>query len=145
MPAPLGTVPHQAWYLLHYETIDQQLSEMRTLAAALAGTDDPDWLALICMTGIDLDQPAQLAAYQAPDVHPEWVAAVDLTRWMIAGCAPDARRSVEGVLPLLDEALTRFEGWLATVTEPRTPERSEPSRPPAQDSSAAATGQLMGP
>ena len=139
VPEPLGTVPHQTWYLLHYETIDEQLREMRRLAATLEDTDDPGWLALICTTGIDLDRPAQLAAYDAPGAHPEWVSAIDLTRWMIAGCASDARRSVEGVLPLLSVTLTRFEGWLATTTKmPSEPNGSEPSTTPAHDSSVDA-------
>jgi hypothetical protein len=117
VPAPPPPVPHYAWYLLHRETIDEQMDEMRTLSASLAGTDDADWLALICTTGIDLGHPDRLATYEAPDVHPDWVSSIDLTRWLIAGCATDARQSVDGVLPLLDAALARFETWRASAAE----------------------------
>jgi len=117
VPAPPSPVPHYAWYLLHRDTIDEQLDEMRTLSASLAHTDDPDWLALICTTGIDLGRPDRLEAYEAADAHPDWVASVDLTRWLIGGCSTDARQSVDGALPLLDAALTRFESWRASTTE----------------------------
>jgi hypothetical protein len=116
-PPSLAPVPHLAWYYVHRAAVDDELRAMRTLSSTLATTDAPDWRALICTTGIDLDQASYRIAYEAPDVHPDWVAAVDLTRWMIAGCATDAEGSIGGTLPKLQAALGRFERWMDRLVE----------------------------
>ena len=106
-------VPHRAWYKRHRAAIDEEAAAIRSFVAQLSATTDPYVLAMTCTKGVELDRDTYRTAYDAADVHPDWVHAVDLTRWMIASCHGDARRSVADVLPQLDDALARVDVWLA--------------------------------
>ena len=117
VPSSPRAVPHRAWYEQHRDAILEEAAAIRSFVAQLSAVTDSYVLAMICTKGVELDEDKYRAAYEAADVHPDWVHAVDLTRWMIASCHGDARRSVAEVLPELDDALARVEVWLAGMVD----------------------------
>ena len=66
---------------------------------------------MLCVAGQQSERPEHERARQARDVHAAWAEAVDLTRWMVASCSADDVSGVPTILPLLDEALARFDRW----------------------------------
>ena len=127
-----AAVPHRAWYVQHRDAILEEAAAIRSLVAQLSAVTDSYVLAMICTKGVELDEDKFRAAYEAADVHPDWVHAVDLTRWMIASCHRDARRSVAEVLPELDDAVARVEVWLAGMVD------AQPGGAPSSDGPGAA-------
>ena len=70
---------------------------------------------MLCVAGQQSERPEYERARQARDVHTAWAEAVDLTRWMVASCSAGDVSGVPAILPLLDEALARFDSWAARV------------------------------
>ena len=56
-------VPHQGWYFVHREAINDELVAIRSLRDELTATAEPHVLTLICIQGIELDHDTYLAAY----------------------------------------------------------------------------------
>jgi hypothetical protein len=121
---------HRAWYQRHRGTIEDEAVAIRSFVTQLAALRNPYALAMVCTEGLDLDRADYVAAYEARDVHPEWVRAVDLTRWMIAGCSRDARQSVDDVMPMVDAALAHVEVWVAAIAESQPDDPTQASGRP---------------
>ena len=102
---------HHAWFEVHHAAISDELDQIRSFLDELRSAPDTNVLTLICRRGVDLDRADYREAYEAPDAHPGWVHAIDLTRWMIVSCDDDARRSLDELSPNLEATLRRFESW----------------------------------
>ena len=111
MTAP--TTPQQRWYQHHHQAVTDQRNDIEVLHEHLAAAPNRDAVVMLCVAGQQSERPEYERARQARDVHTAWAEAVDLTRWMLASCSAGDASSVPEILPLLDEALARFDGWVA--------------------------------
>ena len=112
--APItAQTPQQRWYEHHHQALTDQRNDIDVLREQLAGATNRDAIVMLCVAGQQAERPEYEQARQAPDVHIAWAEAVDLTRWMVASCSAGDVSGVPAMLPLLDDALGRFDGWLA--------------------------------
>ena len=104
----------QRWYEDHRQALRDHRGHIGVLREELAAAPNSDAIVLLCVAG---RQQAERSEYerarQAPDVHTAWAEAVDLTLWMVASCSAGDVSGVPAILPLLDDALARFDGWVA--------------------------------
>jgi hypothetical protein len=124
LPSPASTAPttapptpQQQWYERHHQALTDQRNDIEVLPEQLATAPNPDATVMLCVAGQQAQRPEHEQARQAPDVHPAWAEAVDLTLWMVASCSTGSVSGVTAILTLLDDALARFDGW---VTESAT-------------------------
>jgi hypothetical protein len=125
--------PQRAWYQRHRRAIDEEAAAIRSFVARLSAATTPYVLAMTCTKGIELDRDTYRTAYDDADVPPDWIHAIDLTRWMIASCHNDARRSVHDVLPQVVDAIARVGSWLAEMAHDQ-PAAASPGGEPAAGS-----------
>jgi hypothetical protein len=111
--AALPATEQERWYQLHDGAILRHRDDLWALRDQLAEAPDDDSRVALCAAGVRVDRPAYQRAHDAPGAHADWVRSVDLARWMVASCSGGAVESVREVLPLLDEALGRFDAWLS--------------------------------
>lgn len=111
MTAP--PTPQQRWYQHHHQTVTAQRNDIEVLREQLATAPTRDAIVMLCVAGQQSERPEHERARQADDVHAAWAEAVDLTRWMVASCSTGDVSGVPTILPLLDEALARFDRWAA--------------------------------
>lgn len=110
--SPPGT-PQDRWYELHHGAIRRHRDDIWALRDQLAAAPDDDTTVALCTAGVQIDSPAYVRAHDAPGAHPDWIRSVDLTRWMVATCSSGNVQSIHEILPQLDDALGRFDGWLS--------------------------------
>ena len=111
-PATLTTdEPADAWYARFSVPVREHRAAIASVRDELLVQGDPARRIVICTAGTSIDTPAFDEAHSAPDAQPDWVRAVDLTRWMVASCAAGAVEKVDEVLPMLDEVLAQFDAW----------------------------------
>ncbi len=114
-PAPVTTDElADPWYARFNATVREHRAVIASVRADLVDDGDPDRRIVICTAAASVDAPAFNEAHGAPDAQPDWVRAVDLTRWMVASCAAGAVEKVDEILPMLDDALARFDAWSST-------------------------------
>jgi hypothetical protein len=117
--APTSTIRRETdqdrWYELHHAAVRRHRDDIWALRDELAEAPDDTTRAALCSAGLQIDRPAYERAHDAPGAHPDWIRSVDLTRWMVATCSSGAVESVAEILPLLDDALVRFDGWLSSL------------------------------
>ena len=111
MTAP--PTPPQRWYERHHQAVTEQRNDIEVLREQLAAAPNRDALVMLCVAGQQSERPEYERARQAVAVHTAWAEAVDLTRWMVASCSGGDVSGVPAILPLLDEALARFDSWAA--------------------------------
>ena len=111
-----GTPP-QRWYERHHQAVTGHRHDIEVLREQLAAAPNRDASVMLCVAGQQSERPEYERARQAREVHTAWAEAVDLTRWMVASCSAGDVSGVPAILPLLDEALARFDSWSA---EPAT-------------------------
>ncbi len=136
VPVSPRVSPQRAWYERHRSAIDDEAAAIRRLVAQLSAATTPYVLAMTCTKGVELDRKAYRTAYDDADVHPDWIRAVDLTRWMIASCHNDARRSVGDVLPKVVDAMARVDSWIAETADDQ-PAPASPVGDAAADTAVA--------
>ena len=111
MTAP--PTPQQRWYQHHHQAVTDQRNDIEVLRQQLAAAPNRDAIVMLCVAGQQSERPDYERARQARDVHSAWAEAVDLIRWMVASCSAGDTSDVPAILPLLDETLARFDGWVA--------------------------------
>jgi hypothetical protein len=111
MTAP--ATPPQRWYQRHHQAVTDQRNDIEVLREQLATAPNRDAVVMLCVAVQQSERPEYERARQARDVHTAWAEAVDLTRWMVASCSGGDVSGVPAILPLLDEALARFDSWAA--------------------------------
>ena len=120
LPSPASTAtvtapptPQQRWYTNHHQVVTDQRHDIEALREQLAAATNRDAIVMLCVAGEQSERPEYERARQARGVHTAWAETVDLTRWMVASCAAGDASGVSAILPLLDEALARFDDWVA--------------------------------
>ena len=110
----IAPTPQQRWYEDHRLALTDQRNDIGVLREELAAAPNSDAIVLLCVAGgQQAERPEYEEARQPPDVHTAWAEAVDLTRWMLASCSAGDVGGVPAMFPLLDDALARFDGWVA--------------------------------
>ncbi len=71
-------------------------------------------LSFINSVGLGVRVNAHQELEAAMQAQPDRIRAVDLTRWMVASCAAGAVDDVNEILPMLDDALAKFDAWWST-------------------------------
>ena len=102
----------QHWYQDHRQPVTDHRASIQVLRDQLATAPNHDATVMLCVTSRQSERPEFEQARQALDVHPAWAEAVDLTRWMVASCSAGDDSTVPAILPLLDDALSRFDAWV---------------------------------
>jgi hypothetical protein len=110
--AATALTSQQQWYQDHRQAVTDHRAGIEVLRDQLAAAPDGDATVMLCVASGHSERPAFEQARQAPDVHPAWAEAVDLTRWMVASCSAGDDSSVPTILPLLNDALNRFDSWV---------------------------------
>ena len=112
--SPTTTGPVDGWYARFGAAVRQHRTAIAAVRDGLVAERDQARRIVICTAGTSIDSPAFDEAHRAPGAQPDWVRAVDLTRWMVASCAGGAVEKVDEILPSLDDALARFDAWCST-------------------------------
>ncbi len=111
-PPPLTTDDRvDPWAASFSAPVREHRAAIASVRDALVDERDTARRIVICTAATSIDTPAFNEPHDAPDAQPDWVRAVDLTRWMVASCAAGAVEKVDEILPMLDEALARFDAW----------------------------------
>jgi hypothetical protein len=106
---------HDQWYSRHHDAILAYVDDIRRLRDQLAQVPDDHARMDICASAVNMEQPAYTRAYEAVDAHPDWMKAVELSRWMVATCSSGNAGAVGEILPQLEETLLRTDTWLSAV------------------------------
>jgi hypothetical protein len=101
----------QQWYQDHRQAVTDHRTTIQVLSDQLAAATTGDAMVMLCIASGQSERPEFEQARQAPGVHPTWAEAVDLTRWMVVSCSAGDVSSVPAILPLLADALSRFDDW----------------------------------